>query len=271
MKNILLIFVFSFFMYASDYISITGTVISNNQKYIGARYMGYVKKVYFDIGDKVKRDDTLFELESAEFDVLRSQAELALEQSKIVLDMYRERVERIKRRKRWLKRRLKKGEDVIFDINNLDTLADNASAGLAAARALVKSASLKVKQVITLSEYLKVKAPNDGIIVEKRVKVGDLVFPGSLAMILVDLKHLQIQSEIAEQDLFKVKRFQDVDIYIPAIKYKTTGYIQSIVPSANPMAHTFTIRISFKRKSKKVYPGMYAKIKILKRYRPINR
>ena len=41
---------------------VTGTVVSYNQKMIGPRYMGYVKNIYFDIGDKVEREDTLFEL-----------------------------------------------------------------------------------------------------------------------------------------------------------------------------------------------------------------
>ena len=38
---------------------VTGTVVSDNQKMIGARYMGYVKHIYFNIGDKVHREDTL--------------------------------------------------------------------------------------------------------------------------------------------------------------------------------------------------------------------
>lgn len=58
---------------------ITGTVVSYNQKMVGARYMGYIKHIYFDIGDRVEREDTLFEMESAEFDILKSQADLALE------------------------------------------------------------------------------------------------------------------------------------------------------------------------------------------------
>ena len=72
----------------SSSLYVTGTVVSDNQKMIGARYMGYVKHIYFDIGDKVKREDTLFEMESAEFDIMKNQADLALEQAEIMVDMY---------------------------------------------------------------------------------------------------------------------------------------------------------------------------------------
>ena len=238
-------------------LKLTGTVISNNQKMIGARYMGYVKHIYFDVGDRVKREDTLFELESAEFDILKEQADLALEQAVSIVDVYRTRKDSIERQKRTLKR---KGLGNSMDFENLDMTADNVEAGLASAQVLVKNASEKIKQISTITGYLEVKAPNDGIIVEKRIRVGDLIAPGMLTMILVDLNHLQIEGEVAESDLKYVEKYQKVNITIPSLEYETQGVIKSIVPSANPMAHTFKVIVDFKKSSEKIYPGMYAKI-----------
>ena len=70
----------------ADSISLTGTVVSDGQKMIGSRYMGYVKKVYVKLGDKVKRADNLYEMESAEFDIMKTQANLMLEQSQIAVE-----------------------------------------------------------------------------------------------------------------------------------------------------------------------------------------
>ena len=238
-------------------LKLTGTVVSYNQKMIGARYMGYVKHVYFDIGDRVEREDTLFELESAEFDILKNQADLALEQAVAIVDVYRTRKRSIDRQQRQMKKR---GMGNTVEFENLDMTADNVEAGLASAQVLVKNASEKVKQVSTITGYLEVKAPNDGIIVEKRIRVGDLIAPGMLSMIIVDLDHLQIEGEVAESDLRYVEKYQKVKITIPSLKYKTVGVIKSIVPSANPMAHTFKIIVDFKKTSEKIFPGMYAKI-----------
>ena len=219
--------------------------------------MGYVKHVYFDIGDRVEREDTLFELESAEFDILKNQADLALEHAVAIVDVYRTRKRSIDRQQRQMKKR---GMGNTIEFENLDMTADNVEAGLASAQVLVKNASEKVKQVSTITGYLEVKAPNDGIIVEKRIRVGDLIAPGMLSMIIVDLDHLQIEGEVAESDLRYVEKYQKVKITIPSLKYKTVGVIKSIVPSANPMAHTFKIIVDFKKTSEKIFPGMYAKI-----------
>ncbi len=240
-------------------LKVTGTVVSNNQKMIGARYMGYVKKIYFDIGDKVEREDTLFEMESAEFDILKNQADLMLEQAKLMVDEYRTRMDNIRRERRRLKDKGLVGSE---DWENLDMTADSTSAMLASARVMVKNAAEKVKQIATITGYLEVKAPNSGIIIDKRIRVGDMIAPGMLAMILVDLNHLEIHAEIAESDMRYVRRGQHVHITIPSIGYKTRGTIKSIVPSANPMAHTFKIIVDFFKDNVEIYPGMYAKIAI---------
>lgn len=221
--------------------------------------MGYVKNIFFDIGDRVEREDTLFELESAEFDILKNQADLALEQAVAIVDIYRIRLRSIKREKGLLQSR---GMVNSSDFENLDITADNVSAGLASTQVLVKNAAEKIKQISTITGYLEVKAPNSGIIVEKRIRVGDLVAPGMLSMIVVDLDHLQIEGEVSESDLRYVSKHQRVSITIPSLDYKTEGVVKSVVPSANPMAHTFKIIVDFRKKNNKIFPGMYAKILI---------
>ena len=259
MKKPLITLLFLLTLSSAELLNVTGTVVSDNQKMIGARYMGYVKNIYFNIGDKVKREDTLFELESAEFDIMKNQADLALEQADVMVDMYRTRLDTIRRSKASLKRRGLKGT---LDWNDLEATSNNVQAGLSATRVLVKNAAEKVKQLATIMDYLEVKAPNDGIIVQKRIRVGDLIAPGMLAFVLVDLDHLEIEAEVAEVDLLKVIKGSSVKIEIPSLKYKTTGSIKSIVPAANPMTHTFKIRVNFVKGNMPIFPGMYAKIAI---------
>ncbi|HHH18937.1 MAG TPA: efflux RND transporter periplasmic adaptor subunit [Campylobacterales bacterium] len=259
MRWITLIMMVGYVSLSANMLTVTGTVVSDNQKMIGARYMGYVKEINFEIGDKVKREDTLFEMESAEFDIMKNQADLALEQAEIMVDMYRTRLDSIRREKALLRVRGKEGS---VDWNNLDITAENVQAGLAATRTLVKNAAEKVKQIATIADYLEVKAPNDGIIVQKQIRVGDLIVPGMLAMVLVDLDHLEIEAQISETDLMKVDEGDFVTIEIPSMKFTTKGRIKSVVPSANPMTHTFTVRIKFDKGDHKVFPGMYAKVGI---------
>ncbi|WP_242689793.1 efflux RND transporter periplasmic adaptor subunit [Sulfurimonas aquatica] len=258
--TLLLLFMLSS-LYGAELI-LTGTVISNNQKMIPARYMGYVKKIHFEVGDSVEREDTLFELESAEFDILESQADLALEQAKLMVDVYQTRLNVYKNRKKRLKRdrKLMSASNYRADMEEMSDSMDNVTASIESAQVLVEQVSEKTKQFATIAGYLKIKAPNNGILVDKRIQVGDMVAPGMLTMILVDMDHLEVEAEVAESDLKYVRRHKVVRIKIPSLNYKASGYIKAIVPSANPMAHTFKIRVHFEKTSDMIFPGMYAKV-----------
>jgi len=261
MKFLLILLIPFISLLASELI-LTGTVISNNKKMIPARYMGYVKKINFEVGDSVEREDTLFELESAEFDILESQADLALEQAKLMLDVYKTRVHIFKKDKRKLKRERKMTTAIDFRSNmeDINENLDSATASLESAQVLVEQASEKTKQFATIAGYLKIKAPNAGILVDKRIQVGDMVAPGMLTMVLVDMNHLEVEAEVPESNLKYVRRNKVVKIAIPSLEYTASGYIKAIVPSANPMAHTFKIRVHFEKTDDSIFPGMYAKV-----------
>jgi len=259
LKTIIFLLIISLTSAFSANLDVTGTVVSDNQKMIGARYMGYVKEIHFNIGDKVEREDIIFTMESAEFDIMQNQADLALEQAELMMEMYRTRLDSIGNEKKSLKRRGLKGKS---DWKELESMAENVEAGLAATRAMIKSATAKIKQMASIINYLEIKAPNSGIIVKKQIRVGDLIVPGMLAMVLVDLDHLEIEAQVAETDLLKVQKGKAVKIDIPSMKFRTVGNVKSIVPSANPKTHTFTIRISFDKGDTEIFPGMYVKVSV---------
>ena len=257
MKKLLIVtFLLTLAINAND-ITLTGTVVSDGQKMIGSRYMGYIKKVFVKIGDKVKREDDLYEMESAEFDIMKSQADLMLEQSKIVVEFWRKRLTNINKRKNRLK---KKTNMPMMDIDDLESQAENVSAMLDSAQILVKQASIKAKQMATIFNYLKMKAPSDGVVVQRNIKPGDMVMPGMLTIMLVDTENLEIDVSVSESIISKVKEGEKLMVSIPSIKYSTIGTIKAIVPDANPMTHKIKMRITFERGDKNIFPGMYAKI-----------
>lgn len=260
-KTIIVALLLSAWLQAGD-IVLTGTVVSDGQKMIGSRYMGYVKKVFVRIGDKVEREDDLYEMESAEFDMMKSQADLMLEQSKIVVEYWREKLRKVN-----LKRKRNKDKDVneidIADMADLDSQAANIETMLESMQVMVKEANIKAKQMASTYNYIKMKAPSDGVVVQKNIKVGDMIMPGMLTIMIVDTENLEIEVSISESIIARVKVGKKVPVEIPSIGYKTTGVIHAIVPDANPMTHKIKMRIRFNRDEDiNIFPGMYAKVTI---------
>ena len=261
MKKILIVTFLLIISLKANNITLTGTIVSDGQKMIGSRYMGYVKKVFVKLGDKVKREDDLYEMESAEFDIMKSQADLMLEQSKIVVEFWRTKLENISRRKERLKTK-HSSMMPMTDIDDLEAQAENVTAMLEAAQVMVEQASIKAKQMATVFNYLKMKAPSDGVVVQRNIKPGDMIMPGMMTIMIVDTEHLEIDVSVSESMISKVREGLRLMIEIPSIKYKTIGTIKAIVPDANPMTHKIKMRITFDSGEHNVFPGMYAKVTI---------
>jgi multidrug resistance efflux pump len=131
---------------------------------------------------------------------------------------------------------------------------------LESTKIMVKHAAEQVKQMAVVFNYLKMKAPSDGVVVQKNIKVGDMIMPGMLAIMIVDTENLEIDVSLSEGIIGKVREGQRISVEIPSLKYKTVGIVHAIIPDANPMTHKIKMRVKFDKAGKNIFPGMYAKV-----------
>ena len=229
-------------------LELSGTVVSDNEKMITSRNIGYVKAVLVDEGSSVKKGQVLYEIDSSNMDTNKKEAELNLE----ILQNQAKNIELNLNRYKNLQ-----AQDLVskYDVEQLELNLSNI-------KNMITITSAKVKEVNAQYDYLKVKAPNDGLILKKSIKAGEMAMPGMPAFILTDLSTLLIKADISETNLNDVKVGQKVDIEIASQNFKTKGTITSIVPNMYGMTHSFIVKISFDKESFNIYPGMYSKISI---------
>ncbi|WP_201353503.1 efflux RND transporter periplasmic adaptor subunit [Hydrogenimonas urashimensis] len=260
-KIILLIALFAAGLSGAE-LTLTGSVVSDNQKMMTSRYMGFVKKVYVVEGERVKKGQLLYTIDSKEIDSAKSQVELAISQAELALQMNQNQYNNILTNLARHERLFKKGMVSKYELENLQLAAENTKAMIEIAKKQVAQAKAKLAEVKNQYKYLAVRAPNDAVVVEKRINAGEMAIPGMPAIILTDLSRLKIMTEISESDLKDVKVGQKVMVEIPSIGLKREGKVYAIIPSSNPMTHQFRMKVSFDYKGQPVYPGMYAQVTI---------
>ena len=247
MKKIVLLLTLSLTLMAET-LTLSGSVISDNQKMITSRFMGFVTSVNASEGEKVKKGQVLYTIDSREIDSAKRQSELSLQ-------MYQNQYTNVKLNLERYKRLLQKDMVSKYEVENLELAAKNL-------QDMMGIAKTRVQEVQNQYKYLRVKAPNNAVVVAKNIKVGEMAMPGMPAFILSDLSDLKISAEIAEGDLSHIKHGKKVIVKIPSLGVKTIGTVSAIIPNSNPMTHTFKIKISFKTNNRSVYPGMYATVAI---------
>ena len=244
------IFLTTFFcinLFASE-LELSGTVISDNEKIISSRNMGLIKEVYVSEGTTVKKGDILYEIDSSNIDSNKKELELNLQIQQNQLQNIQLNHARYKRLQE---------QDLVskYDVEQLELNLLNT-------KNMIEITKAKLKEINAQYDYLKIKAPNNGLIIKKSIKAGEMSMPVMPALILTDLSNLLIKSDISETNLNDIKINQEVNIEIPSQNFKTKGKIEAIIPNVVGMTHSFIIKISFDKKDFNIYPGMYSKISI---------
>ncbi|GGD38016.1 hypothetical protein GCM10012288_10130 [Malaciobacter pacificus] len=244
-KKLLAITALSLSLFSQE-IELSGTVISDNEKVISSRNMGFVKNVYVSEGSFVKKGELLYEIDSSNMDSNKKEILLNLQIQQNQLNNIQTNYNRYKRLY---------AQDLVpkYDVEQLELNLMNT-------KNMIAITNAKLKEINTQYDYLKIKAPNDGLVIKKSIKAGEMAMPSVPAIILSDLTSLKIKTDISESNLNSVKVGDDVKVSIPSINFETNGKIESIIPNVNTTTHSFTLKISFNKGDKTIYPGMYSKL-----------
>lgn len=246
-KLIVTLAIFSGLLFAEP-LTLSGTVISDNEKMITSRFMGFVTEVSVSEGEQVKKGQSLYSIDSREIDSAARQAELSLQ-------MYQNQYTNIKLNLDRHKRLLQKDMVSKYEVENIELAAKTLEDMIAIAQA-------RLNEVKNQYKYLRITAPNDGVIIAKNIKVGEMAMPGMPAIILSDLSQLKVTVEVAESELKRIQYDKKVKVKIPSLELELEGTINAIIPSSNAMTHSFKVKVSIDAGTHRLYPGMYATVKV---------
>lgn len=242
-------------------LSLSGVVISDNQKMITSRNMGFVTSVNVSEGSRVRKGDLLYTIDSREIDSAKTQVDMGIAQAELSLQMYQNQYENVKVNLERHRRLLQQDMVSRYEVENLELAEKNLKNTIKISERQVSQAKARQNEVTNQYQYLRVVAPNNGVVISKNVKVGEMAMPGMPAIVLSDLSTLKIETEVAESSLKLAPIGKKVKVTIPSMGYVGIGTISSVIPSSNPMTHTFKVKVSFSAKQT-IYPGMYATVEL---------
>lgn len=242
-------------------LTLSGVIISDNQKMITSRNMGFVTSVNVSEGSRVRKGDVLYTIDSREIDSAKTQVDMGIAQAELSLQMYQNQHENIKVNLERHKRLYQQDMVSRYELENLELSEKNLQNTIKISQRQVSQAKARQAEVTNQYQYLRIVAPNNGVVVSKNIKVGEMAMPGMPAIVLSDLSTLKIEVEVAEGSLKMAPIGKKVKVTIPSTGFVGIGTISSVVPSSNPMTHTFKIKVSFSAKQT-VYPGMYATVEL---------
>ena len=240
-------------------LTVSGYIIPRERIEISPKFQGTVEWIDIKKGDRVKKGDLLVRLQNEEFKarVLQEEVRHALA------------LANLKNAESTLKRQ----EELSGKLFESEQALDNAVRARDAALAEVTMAQGALDLAQTYLNWCTIKAPIDGTILEKLVSPNELVTPQSFGglsgpstafLAMADLNDLQVEIDISESDIAKVKLNQKCRIAPEAYPDKTySGYVAEIAPQANRAKGTLQLKVQVEKPDAYMTPELTAKVDFL--------
>lgn len=215
---------------------ITGRVEPIEEVSIVPLATGKITAVYVDIGDKVSKGTTLFQIDGTQFATTLNKAQEGLNVAKSSYD----RISAL----------YKEGAVSYQDYEQAQSTYLNAQQNYTAASDSYSNCT--------------VTSPINGYVTSKNVAVGSIASSAAPALTVADVSTLQINTNVSEYIVSDLKVGDSVDVYISTLgKDAYKGIIQAISPAPAAGELTYPIKISISDDEGKIKAGMFAEIRIV--------
>jgi RND family efflux transporter MFP subunit len=151
-----------------------------------------------------------------------------------------------------------------------------AQADLAVAQARLEVAQANRDYVDTLRQYMKVRAPFDGIVTgRRRINVGDFVQPAAAskdeALFVVErIKPVRVFVHVKELEAVWVREGDDALLRVQGLQgQQFKGTVTRISKSLHPQNRTLTTQIDLQNKDGKLLPGTFVNATIIAKHKNV--
>ena len=225
--------------------SAVGTIEALHESTVASRILARVVEINLTAGQVVKQGDVLIRLDDTDLRAKVQEEQAAVDAARAMRD--------------------NAGTD---EQRYLEALHSNAvsqlqydlvAATLRSQEANLAQASHAVAEAQAVLEYATIRSPMDGIVVDKRVDVGDTVAPGQPLLTVYDPHRMQLVANVRESLARRLAVGQPIDVRLDVLDKTCTGQVSEIVPDAQSASRTFRVKVTGAFPPG-LYTGMFGRI-----------
>ena len=229
----------------TNYYKAIGTVKPVIESNLSAQITAKIDEVAVNPGQKVKQGQLLIRLDNRDYIAKVARAEQNVNAQRAVYNQAKLAYQR-------MKKLINKGyvTKEQFDTSKSNYLQSEAN---------LNQSQKALKEAQIALTYTEIKAPSDGVIINKYVNVGDSAMPGKNLLQFQAKNAFRLVANVPEELIRHIKLNQKLTVNIDSIKNKQVGLVNEIVPSIDPMTRSFTVKVLIPSDAD-IYPGMFGRL-----------
>jgi RND family efflux transporter MFP subunit len=244
----------------------SGYVVARRKAVVSSKIQGRLAELRVEEGSVVRAGEVIARLESIDFEAAVRRAEAAVQRAEADLAEYR--------------RQLRLAEDLAKEKVVSSDERDAAASRVRIAEAALAQAEADLAYNRAQLENTEIRAPFSGVVVKKMAEVGESVAPippgvnistsSGAIVALADLATLEVEADVAEANVAKVKNGQPAEVTVEAIpdrRYKAV--LRQVIPTADRTKATVMVKVTILDKDEDLKPEMSAKVTFLEPERKV--
>ncbi len=248
---------------------------------IHAKVAGYVKRIYVDVGDHVKKGQLIAileipelqdEVQTAEASVSKSQEEIRRAQADLeraqsvheVAHLASSRLADVSKTRPGLVAQ-QEMDDALGRDRIAEAQVSTAKASLSAAEQQLRVAQADREKVRTMFAYAQIKAPFAGVVTKRYADTGSMIQTGissqTQSMPLVTLAQenlLRLVIPVPESAVSKIRLGSPVEVGVSTLGKKFQGKVARFADQVDTATRTMHTEVDVPNPTGELVPGMYA-------------
>ncbi len=211
---------------------------------ISAQTSGIVNKIHFDVNDFVAKDKIVVEIDDKQQQASLKQAQAAEKEAAAKLQEAQAEFNRVSE---------------VYKKNVVSkSVFDTASAALKTAKARLESSQAAKSKAQEQLDYTLVRAPYSGILTSRMIEPGETVNIGQQLVSGVSLEKLRVLTNVPQSIIKEVRDRHYAMVVTEDSEIVSTD--MTIFPFADPLTHSFALRVRLPLTGNELFPGMHVKI-----------
>lgn len=251
-------------------VSATGSVNAVVTVLVGTQVSGTIKEIFADFNSQVKKGETIARIDPTMFTAQADQARANLLAARA--NLKKSEATLLDAQRTFKRNSELYAKDFIAksEVETAETAKDTALAQVNVSKAQVAQSEAALNYAEANLRYTRILSPVDGIVVSRNVDVGQTVAASfqtpTLFNIAQDLTRMQINANVDEADIGKIKTGQKVEFTVDAYPDVTfEGEVSQIrnAPINVQNVITYDVIIKVDNPDLKLKPGMTANVSII--------
>jgi HlyD family secretion protein len=234
----------------------TGTLQATETVEVGTQVSGQIAELFVDFNDRVSKGQLL-----ARIDPMILQQEVRAAEASVE----RNRAELLQAERQLTRNRELHGQKVLTDAE-----LEQAEYSHTVAKAAMTSAQVSLERAKRNLAYTEIRAPIDGVVVERSVDVGQTVAASMSAPVLFviaqDLAEMEILASVDESDIGRIEQGQEARFTVQAYgDAKFAGAVEQVrlqsTMQENVVSYAVVVRVD--NEDGRLLPGMTATVEFV--------